>query len=227
MPDARIGKAVHMAIENSLKGDPITVAIDAETQNLEPEELHRYQAICSGIQPFVQRIHQFRITKQPRRQLIEHTLAIREDGSPTVFYAGDAFFRGVLDLGFLYGDANLAIVDHKTGEPHRWQPLREQLEGYASLATAHFRSARRFWLGVHWVAHHRLDWDQPVSREHARRQFFPRLFDNIEAAALAVDDGPRANPSAWCGRCNYRSICPTAREARYQLVEDEIDLDFD
>jgi ABC-type nitrate/sulfonate/bicarbonate transport system substrate-binding protein len=47
----------------------------------------------------------------------------------------------------------------------------------------------------------------------------PDLFDNIEAAALAIDDGPRPNPGSWCDRCSYRELCPASRELRYEPVE--------
>ena len=46
----------------------------------------------------------------------------------------------------------------------------------------------------------RLEQAAPAARVHA------------EAAALAVDDGPRPNPGSWCDRCSYRGICPASRE---------------
>jgi hypothetical protein len=47
----------------------------------------------------------------------------------------------------------------------------------------------------------------------------PDVLDNIEAAALAVDDGPRPNPGPWCDRCSYRDRCPASKELRYEPVE--------
>ena len=55
---------------------------------------------------------------------------------------------------------------------------------------------------------------------HARFPWLvPDLLDNIEAAALAIDDGPRPNPGPWCDRCSYRAVCPASRELRYEPVE--------
>jgi len=47
----------------------------------------------------------------------------------------------------------------------------------------------------------------------------PDLLDNIEAAALAVSDGPRPNPGTYCDRCPYRDRCPASKELRYEPVE--------
>ena len=59
----------------------------------------------------------------------------------------------------------------------------------------------------------------PVPPETVIDRLVPDLLDNIEAAALAVDDGPRPNPGPWCDRCSYRELCPASRELRYEPVE--------
>ena len=64
-----------------------------------------------------------------------------------------------------------------------------------------------------------VEWAQPVAPEHVIDRLMPDLLDNIEAAALAVDDGPRPNPGSWCDRCSYRNLCPASREIRYEPVE--------
>jgi CRISPR/Cas system-associated exonuclease Cas4 (RecB family) len=50
-------------------------------------------------------------------------------------------------------------------------------------------------------------------------ELVPDLLDNIEAAALAVDDGPRPNAGSWCDRCSYRTVCPASKDIRYEPVE--------
>ena len=77
----------------------------------------------------------------------------------------------------------------------------------------------RVWLGVHWVADAEVDWVQPLSIAEIQNDLAPRVLANVEAAALAVDDGPRSNPGVWCERCNYRSICPTGIEFRFEPVD--------
>ena len=227
MPEARVGKAVHAAMEHALQGTALPDAVAAARQTLESEqETARFDHLRAGIQPFLDRIEQFRRRRRVNRQLIEFSLAIREDLTPTSFYAGDAFYRGIIDAAFLFDDDNLALVDHKSGQRTSLHSAGQhgagdQLEGYAVLTAASFRHVRRFWLGIYWVAVVELEWTGPVQSSDVNQYFLPNVLSNIEAAALAVDDGPRPNPSTWCERCNYRSICPTAKEHRFEAVDDE------
>jgi CRISPR/Cas system-associated exonuclease Cas4 (RecB family) len=224
-PEARIGKAVHTTLEKALQGTPIPAALLEGRGALEEEnEQERFDTICeAGVGPFMARISDFRSRRRVQRELVEYTAAVREDFTVTQFYAGDAYFRGIFDVGYLYDDNAMAIIDHKTGVRHTFRSTIDQLEGYACLAAASFRNVRRFWLGIHWVTAGDIDWRRPLTRDQVRRTLLPRVMDNIEAAALAVDDGPRPNTSAWCARCSYRSICPAAQEALYDPVEPEID----
>ncbi|MFN0250116.1 MAG: RecB family exonuclease [Kofleriaceae bacterium] len=220
MPETRIGKAIHKAIEQVLVGTPQDEAIAAVRAELPSDiEQMRYDALATGIPAFVTRIGQFRRRRRVARQLVEYSLAVREDMTTTQFYSGDAYYRGVLDLGYLFEDDSLALVDHKTGARIPGTSIADQLEGYAVLAAAAFRHVRRFWFGVHWIAERAVEWAQPVVPEHVIDRLMPDLLDNIEAAALAVDDGPRPNPGSYCDRCPYRSLCPASREVRYEPVE--------
>jgi hypothetical protein len=174
--------------------------------------VHRHPA-------FSERIGQFRRRRRVSRQIVEYSLAVREDMSVTQFYSGDAYYRGVLDLGYLFADDAIALVDHKTGARLPGTSITDQLEGYVVLAAAAFRHVRTFWLGVHWIAERAVEWGTPVKVEHVIDDLMPDLLDNIEAAALAVDDGPRPNPGTWCDRCSYRDRCPASKELRYEPVE--------
>ncbi len=229
MPEARIGKAVHAALENALQGVATATAISEAGAVLEAEaERRRFDELCAGVQPFVERIAAFRQQRRVQRQLVEYALAIREDGSATKFYSGDAFYRGILDAGFVFatsgGDTTVALVDHKTGVRPIGSTLNDQMEGYAVLSAATFPQASTFWLGVHWLTSRAVEWSQPVTAAEVQQRLVPLLLDNIEAAALAVDDGPRTNPSSWCDRCSYRAICPAGQETAFH---EEYDADED
>jgi hypothetical protein len=220
MPEARIGKAVHKVLELVLQGEPIETARQQVRAELPGEiEQLRFDALGHGIAPFSTRIAQFRRRRRVARQLVEYSLAVREDLSVTQFYSGDAYYRGVLDLGYLFEDDSVALVDHKTGVHIPGTSIADQLEGYAVLAAAAFRHVRHFWLGIHWVAERAVEWSAPLPPESIVERLVPDLLDNIEAAALAVDDGPRTNAGPWCDRCSYRSVCPVSREQRYEPVE--------
>jgi len=220
MPEARLGKAIHKALELVLQGTPIpeaTAKIRADLPN-EHEQL-RFDHLGTNIEPFSTRIAAFRRRRRVARQLVEYSLAVREDLSVTQFYAGDAYYRGVLDLGYIFSDDSIALVDHKTGARIPGSSITDQLEGYAVLAAAAFRHVRQFWLGIHWVAERSVEWSAPVKPEAIVDELVPDLLDNIEAAALAVDDGPRANPGTYCDRCSYRDLCPASKQHRYEPVE--------
>lgn len=221
MPEARIGKAVHAALEHVLGGTGEAEALAKGRGLVEGDiEQARYDQLAQLVPGFVARIAEFRRRRRIGRELIEFQLAVRENFTPTAFYAGDAFYRGVIDLGFLFEDT-LAMIDHKTGARSLRLGVVEQLEGYAVLAAASFRTVRRVWLGVHWVAASEVDWAQPLPLSVIDHELKPRLAGNIEAAALAIGDGPRFNQGVWCERCSYRSVCPAGREFRFEPVDDD------
>ncbi len=219
MPEARIGKAIHTALEGALRGTPAAEAAAAARVKLTDEyEQRRYDVLTHGIEPFQRRIAEFRARHRVQRSLVEYSLAVREDLTSTQFYSGDAFYRGILDAAYVYGDDNLAIVDHKTGVRLPGTTMRDQMEGYLVLAAASFKHARRFWLGLHWVAERAVEWSPAVDAAEVADRLSPLLLDNIEAAALAVDDGPRTNPGPWCDRCSYRGMCPASHDQRWEPV---------
>lgn len=222
MPEARVGRAVHAALEHLLQGKPMDDAVTSARTHLTSEvETARFEALRSGVQAFLDRIDGFRRRRRVARELVEFSLAVREDLSPTSFYAGDAFYRGILDAGFVFDDDTLAVVDHKTGVRAGNGRIAEQLEGYAVLAAAYFRNIRRVWLGIHWVAEACMEWAEVVQPDEIRARLLPGVLDNIEAAALAVEGGPRPNPGSWCEWCSYRSICPAALATRFEPVDDD------
>jgi RecB family exonuclease len=220
MPEARIGKAIHAAIEAVLGGAPVDEAATAARVVLkEADEQARFDHLTTAIPPFVERLREFRKRRRIQRQLVEYSLAVRDDMTPTAFYSGDAFFRGVIDVAYLYDEDSAAVIDHKTGV--RWPGARmsDQMEAYAVLSALSFRSVRRFWLGLHWVAERAVEWMTPLEQHEVHERLVPLLLDNIEAAALAVSDGPRTHPGYQCERCSYRNVCPASRENRWELVE--------
>jgi CRISPR/Cas system-associated exonuclease Cas4 (RecB family) len=220
MAEARIGKSIHKALELVLQGTPESEVKEKVRAELPSEhEQLRFDNLSQGIAPFATRIQQFKRRRRVARQLVEYSLAVREDLSTTQFYAGDAYYRGVLDLGYIFQDDSIALVDHKTGVRIPGTSITDQLEGYAVLAAAAFRHVRQFWLGIHWIAERAVEWSKPVRPELVVDELVPDLLDNIEAAALAVSDGPRTNPGPWCDRCSYREMCPASKELRYEPVE--------
>lgn len=221
-PAARIGKAIHRALELSLGGKALAEALAEGRKVVEgDDEAERYDTLGTAVEPFLRRIADFRRDRSVARQYVEYPLAIREDLSATKFYAGDALYRGIIDVAYLYDGDRLAVVDHKSGVRRGAGAVSDQLEGYAVLATAQFRNIRHVWLGIHWVADAAMQWAEPTGLNDVGSRFVPGVLDNIEAAALAVADGPRPMPGHACTYCAYRSVCPSAHDVD---VEDELDV---
>ncbi len=226
MPETQVGKAIHAALESAMQGMhlPEAIASAREVLGSEQERL-KYDNIGGGIAPFLQRIDAFRRRNRVTRALVEYSLAIREDFTPTSFFSGVGYFRGIVDAAFIYGDRQIAMIDHKSGERRTDVNITEQLQGYAVLAAMAFKYVRTFRLGIHWVADREVDWGTPVTVGEVNQHFLPQLVANVEAAALAVQDGPRAEISTWCERCSYRSVCPDGQRARFEPVDAGLDRD--
>lgn len=213
-PDARIGKAVHAALEVVLLRRPLDEAVTVGRKELLHEAEHaRYEEMLPAVQEFVTRIALFRSRRRVTLELVEHRLAVNSNLEPTLFVARDAFFRGVWDAGFLFDSGTLAVVDHKSGKRRIITDFADQLEGYALLAASNMAYVKRVWLGVHFVPNAAMEWTEPVPLETVRREFAPRVVAQIEEAAAVVNvpGPPVPKISAWCKRCSYRSICPAMR----------------
>jgi putative RecB family exonuclease len=210
--EQRIGKAVHAALELVLQRRAVDEALGLGRELLLLEgERERYDLLAPGVRAFVARIDAFRQRRQVRSELVEHKVAFDALLNPTEFLAQDAFYRGVLDAGFEYGDGELAVIDHKTGMRRLAVEYADQLEGYAALVVAGSPQVKRIWLGVHFVPDAAMEWIAPVRAEAVRGEFMPRLVESIEQAGRAVAGGPEPRPGRQCSWCSYRSICPAMR----------------
>jgi putative RecB family exonuclease len=211
--EARVGKAIHRVLEETIGRVPLAeAAAAAERGLLSDAERERLRGLLPGCERFVARLGEFRARRHIHAEWVEHRLAVRADLRPTGFLARDGFFRGTWDAAFLYDAATLAVIDHKTGAARRAEH-RDQLEGYATLAVAHLEQVRRLWLGVHYVgdAADELDWGEPWEADDVRAVAAPRLVAGIDAAAEGVADTREPRPGSFCAVCSYRSLCPAMR----------------
>ncbi len=225
MHDTRIGKSVHTALEHALRGMPVDMAIDKGAASLaNSDEDDRYRRICRNIAPYLARVDAFRRSHRVRRQFVEFRLGMDEHGEASAFAAKNTYFRGIIDVAYTYGAGTYALVDHKSGMRQPNTNIVEQLEGYAALASVAFREVQRVLLGVHWVASAQVDWSPMLSLQSITEELMPKTLANIEAAALAVADGPRPQESPWCLRCSYRSVCPQADIARFEPTDPYVEV---
>lgn len=218
-PEQRLGKALHHGLELVLAGTPPQAALDAGRQELLTDaERSRFEQLAPQVGAFVQRIAEFRARRRPRAELIEYKLAIDAQVQPTQFLAQDAFFRGVLDAGFEWGDGELAVVDHKTGMRRDLAGYMDQLDGYAILAVVNSPQLKRIWRGVHFLAEGDVEWAPPIDAAAVRKVATPHLLAIIDDAGWrAADDTP--TPGMHCNWCSYRNICPAAEVSPEPIVE--------
>ena len=221
-PEQRIGKAIHGVLELVLARRSLAEALELGRKELLHDfERVKFDALAPKVEAFVTRIDAFRARRQPRTEMIEAKLAIDALLQPTDFIAQDAFFRGVLDVGFEWGDGELAVVDHKTGMRRLASDFAEQLEAYATLAVANSPNLKKIWLGVHFVGEAAMEWSAPVPADEVKGAFLPRLLDQIELAARNVAGPAEPRPGSYCAWCSYRAICPAMRNVP---VEDDDDV---
>ena len=88
----------------SVSGSASALA-SAREKLVTPIEREKFDTIGGGVGPFLERIQQFRRRRRVQRTCIEYSLAVREDFTPTSFYARDAYFRGIMDVGFIFEDS--------------------------------------------------------------------------------------------------------------------------
>jgi putative RecB family exonuclease len=211
-PEQRIGKAIHGVLELVLARRSLEEALElGRKELLHDAEREKYDALGPKVQAFLTRIEAFRQKRRPRVEMIEQQLAIDALLNPTEFIAQNAFFRGVLDVGFEWGDGELAVVDHKTGMRRLASDFAEQLEAYATLAVSNSPHLKRIWLGVHFVGSAAMEWSAPVPVEEVKKEFLPRLLEQVELAARNVAGPAEPRPGPYCAWCSYRAICPAMR----------------
>jgi putative RecB family exonuclease len=219
-PEQRIGKAIHSVLELVLARRGLEEALELGRKELLHDiERTKFDALAPKVSAFITRIDAFRQRRNPRVEMIEQKLAIDALLAPTEFIAQDAFFRGVLDVGFEWGDGELAVVDHKTGMRRLASDFAEQLEAYATLAVANGPHLKKIWLGVHFVGEAAMEWSAPVPVSEVRESFLPRLLEQIELAARNVAGPAEPRPGSYCAWCSYRAICPAMRNV--PVEEDE------
>jgi hypothetical protein len=220
-PEQRLGKSLHTALELVLGGTPLEQALEVARKGLLSELEHeRFERMAPRALPaFLARINGFRARRQPRTQLIEAQLALDAQLAPVGFLAEAAFFRGVIDIGFEWGQGELAVVDHKSGIRRSLASYGEQLDGYAVLAVHNMPSLRRVWRGVHFIGDGEVEWSPPVAADEVRQRMTPRLLAIIEDAARNVAGGAGPTPGRHCNWCSYRNICSAAELSPEEQVE--------
>lgn len=152
--------------------------------------------------------------------LVREARAVLESGAgPDT----DPFFRGVVDLGALTRDADLFIIDHKSGRVEKVKYKQKQLDQYAVLGVAHLPQLAGVRCGVNALGNPpdtQLQWLPYIDRSVVERAYVPWLFryinecaDNLQTfEARPVAPAPNRKTQIVeekfpCGWCGYRLTC--------------------
>jgi hypothetical protein len=207
----RIGRAVHVLLERTCRGQAIEGAHAAVLSKFRfsPSEVALLEQHLPGVRAFGVTLARFRRTTRIARELCEVRMGLSAALTPAPFFGADVFFRGTWDLGFLLEDGRAVVLDHKASGRKSTHLFAEQLRAYAVMALGHFPHLRRVWPGIHFVGDGVVTWDQSVDAGAIRSTVRPWLVGWInEAAERGGVREPTPVVSAFCTVCPYRPRCP-------------------
>lgn len=208
----RVGKAAHLALELTLKGQDLSramkkAAIDEKLTTTEADDLLAYKA---NVIDFLDRYAKYKEKHQATGQFVEKRFGLTEDFKPAAFFGKDVFFRGVIDLGVLLPDEVMIIIDHKSGQRYSVNKYASQLKSYAIAGIAMNPKTTGVQTALHWVKDKAIDWAKFTSREEIENKLKPWLVEYINnCTETIVVDAPQPNKGPWCTFCGYKAKCPS------------------
>jgi RecB family exonuclease len=219
---AVIGVTVHRAQELVLSGvhvdDAISQALSENENDLTHSDKEQVKTFAKALVDFDIRIKKFKTNFKVREILLERKWAITPSFTPTEFSDENSMIRGVLDLGLILDSGHVIIVDHKTGRVRPTNYYQPQLDIYTVMALAHYPDLKGTQCALHYVAHSKLEWSNPVKPARIREVLQPWLVNYLNARAERVRQ-PDANPGWHCNWCDFRKIC-TVRGNNVEAGED-------
>lgn len=140
--------------------------------------------------------------------LVEKELAVSATFDPSPWTGGDAWCRGIVDLGVLTGKRGV-LLDWKTGKR---KPDLDQLKLFAALAFSHYPELEEVQTGFVWLKVGKVD-KQTYRRDDVPmiwNQFIPRVKRRDDAYASATfPPRPSGLCNGWCpvphSKCKFSS----------------------
>lgn len=172
------GNAVHKALENYLNGAAAM-----------PEKYATYEPLAR------------KVKDQTGKRLVEYKFGVTEGFKPTTFFAGDVWFRGVIDVGVV-SEKSAFVGDWKTGRP---KVDGDQMKLFAAATFAAFPYLQTVRTAYLWLQHDKLD-SATFKREDLPdiwNEFTPRVIRMVKAQE---EDKFPPKPSGLC-----RAWCPVPK----------------
>lgn len=207
---AKVGVAVHYVLELLLGGQPINDALEAalvkEDHELTHSEQEQVRKFTNNVIEFDNRIRAFTENTSVNQILLENRWAITSEFTACEFGDPAGIMRGIVDMSLVLDSGHVIIIDHKTGRLRAPSYYQTQLDFYTVMALAHFPDLKGVQCALHYVAHGRLEWGNPVKPAHIRDVLQPWVLSFLNKRAESVDAAV-ATPGRHCTWCDFRTIC--------------------
>jgi len=206
----KIGVTVHRAQELLLLGtavkDSLDKAIEESDDELTHKEKEQVRTFAQAILDFDKRIKKFKDKYPVKQVLLESKWAVTANYEPCDFFDDRGVVRGIVDMGLVLESGHVIIIDHKTGRVRPAAYYKTQLQFYTVMALAHFPDLKGVQCALHYVAHSKLEWSNPVKPSYIRGVLQPWLIDYLNKKSERADT-LEASIGKHCDWCDFRSIC--------------------
>lgn len=209
---AKIGVTVHRALELLLGGqaihDSLTVAIQESEDQLTHADQETVRTFTQSMLDFQKRINKFIVGNPVKEVLLESKWAITAGFESCEFFSDDSIVRGVVDMSLVLKNDYVIVLDHKTGRVRPASYYKTQLDFYTVMALAVFPHLKGVQCALHYVAHGKIEWGDPVTPRYINEVLQPWLLNYLNKKSERVDAAD-ATPGVHCRWCDFREICPS------------------
>jgi hypothetical protein len=221
-----VGTHAHAILEYRIGGmtDADARKRAAEKTPLTGSEKEDLRALDDSINEFLVKWDGFCKREKVQKVLLEVEWAFTADFKKTGFFSPDVYFRGKVDLGAITPNADLIVMDHKSGvskDIQRGDKFKKQLWSYAVLAFANIEGMAGVRSGINFLQGDRfpkIQWLEYIEAPRIHKLFTPWLYETLNDAAERLVEPFAAKPKLrWpCEWCSYRPSCPD-----YQAMVEE------
>ena len=208
--DARLGLAVHQAVEFALTGRSVAMSIKfaADEHNLTTVEYESAQLFSSAIDSFITKFNAYRTKFGTSEPKTEQQWAIGWDGKPIKYFDNSGFIRGVVDLYITKnGGTEAVIIDHKTGKRRDLKNYQRAFDIYMMLAKAHTPSIVGVKLAINFLKEDTVEFVKGLQDVRDIQPIIDRTMEHLNTISKDVNlQETRRSP--LCKWCDYFRECP-------------------
>lgn len=208
--DARIGQAVHRALEFVLSGRTLDASLKfaAEEQQFTGTELERFNTFTTQIQRFFKKANTYKRKHNTSMWKMEQRLAVDWECKPLPFFNNNGFLRGVVDLYCTKKEGSeIIIIDHKTGKMNDFRYYQQAFQIYVVLLKAQLPLAKRAKIGINYVKHDSVVFSKNVYDLQDTQYIIDNLIMTLNEITANVDFQEQ-RVGRLCAWCDYSDECP-------------------